>query len=533
MKKLFYILCLAGATLSLTTACSDQDSEITSVQYSRFFSPTTVEARVVDNVNVRLTWKAVTGADSYEVSLVKNAVQNEEEEVNENDVVEVEGTEVKNLKGITMDDLPLVISGLEGKTKYTALVRATGTSNADSKWSGKEFKTGTEQCFQAVDAADITANSIKLTWAEATPEFQVINVQPGDMEYTLTDEDRAAHCATITGLTGETEYTFTAYRNGEQCGMITATTAIDLGNATAVYPEDNLKDVINNAAEGATLALFPGKYQITGETGELSKIIIDKSISIKAARAADRPVINACIHIMNGASLTMSQIILDGTGTDGSQAFEWKDAVSYGAFVIEDCEIKNYTKGFYYFNVAGTVPNVKINNCLIHDITCAGGDMFDSRKGTINMLELTNSTIYNSATGRDLFRDNNSSNPITIICENNTFYNVGSAGVAYRMFYVRSAGNTVSFKNNLVANFSNTRGFSNQAQTNTPVFGNNAYFNCKNLTSLVDGNTESVKFFDTDGRIVENDPFKDAANGDFTLTNEDLIYYQVGAPRWY
>lgn len=531
MKKLFYTIFLAGVTLSLTTACSDQDSEITSVQYSRYFSPTTVEARVIDNVNVRITWDAVTGADSYEVSIVKNALQ-DEEDVNDNDIVEVEGTEVENITGITMDDLPLVVSNLENKTKYTALVRATGTSNENSKWSGREFKTGTEQCFQSVDLENITANSVKLTWAETTPDFNTITVTPGDFEYTLTEADKTSHSATITGLTGETEYTFTAYRNGEECGNITVTTAIDLGNAIAVYPEDNFEDAITNAPEGSTLALFPGTYKVLGETGDLSKIVINKSLSIKAARASDKPVINGCIHITEGASLAINNVVFDGTDTDGSQAFEWRDAVSYGDFALEDCEVKNYGKGFYYFNVAGTLSSVKINNCLIHDITCSGGDMFDSRAGTISRIELTNSTIYNSATGRDLFRDNNTSNAVNIICENNTLYNVGSAGVAYRLFYVRSTGNVISFKNNLVANFINTRGFSDQSKTNTPSFGNNAYFNCQNLTSLIEGNSEAVKFFDTDGRIVTEDPFKDAANGDFTLVNEDLIYYQIGAPRW-
>ncbi|MDY4409148.1 MAG: hypothetical protein SPE53_08500 [Prevotella sp.] len=48
------------------------------------------------------------------------------------------------------------------------------------------------------------------------------------------------------------------------------------------------------------------------------------------------------------------------------------------------------------------------------------------------------------------------------------------------------------FQNNLVANFANTRGFTEQSKTNAPSFGNNAYFNCINLTSLADGNTQAV-----------------------------------------
>ena len=67
MKRLYNILFVVGVAMSFLTSCSDADSELTSIEYSRYFSPTTVEARVVDNVNVRLTWNAVVGADSYEV----------------------------------------------------------------------------------------------------------------------------------------------------------------------------------------------------------------------------------------------------------------------------------------------------------------------------------------------------------------------------------------------------------------------------------------------------------------------------------
>ena len=73
------------------------------------------------------------------------------------------------------------------------------------------------------------------------------------------------------------------------------------------------------------------------------------------------------------------------------------------------------------------------------------------------------------------------------------------------------------------------RGFSDSGNTAIPTFGNNNYFNTTNFISN-DGGT--AKFFDEKGTAL--DPgYKDAANGDFTLSNEDLIYYQVGDPRWY
>lgn len=74
------------------------------------------------------------------------------------------------------------------------------------------------------------------------------------------------------------------------------------------------------------------------------------------------------------------------------------------------------------------------------------------------------------------------------------------------------------------------RGFSDNSNTAEPTFDNNNYFNTKNLVS--EGGDEKAKFFDTDGTTL--DPgYADAANGDFTLSQEDLIYNQVGDPRWF
>jgi hypothetical protein len=42
----------------------------------------------------------------------------------------------------------------------------------------------------------------------------------------------------------------------------------------------------------------------------------------------------------------------------------------------------------------------------------------------------------------------------------------------------------------------------------------------------------TITWFDTAGTVL--DPkFADAANGDFTITNDDVKDKKVGAPRWY
>ena len=69
--------------------------------------------------------------------------------------------------------------------------------------------------------------------------------------------------------------------------------------------------------------------------------------------------------------------------------------------------------------------------------------------------------------------------------------------------------------------------FSNQASTGVPTFKNKNYWNAAALNA--EGG--AGRFIDTESRAL--DPgYANAANGDFTVSNEDIIYYGVGDPRW-
>ncbi|MCQ2203756.1 MAG: DUF4957 domain-containing protein [Bacteroidales bacterium] len=564
--KLKNILMLAGvASLGMgVVACEDRDDEITEAVYARLFSPTGIKASVRNNTNLRVEWTEVAGAESY----IIEAYPNDSTCAGTNTPLRIEG--------ITYDKQPYTIEGLEGNTYYSIRLKAVSAdASKSSAWNWyaengkreKTIKTNGEQIVSEVKEEDITPNGAKIFWTagrDVTNNYFVVTKNGEEVaKFDITSEDNEKGYKELTGLTGESSYKVTLYKSttdkGEVArGSVNFKTAIDLGGAIPVNPGDNLKAIIASAEDGATLALFPGLYNVLTEDGANAKIVVDKSLKIFSVRSNDRAIINGCIHITNGASFEASKIIFDGgvkadaseegiVATDGSQAFEWKDAVVYGSFKLDDCEIKRYTKGFYYANQASTIPSVEINNCLIHDIECSGGDLFDCRKAYIKELTLTENTIWNSAAERDMIRyDNNAANvegagATTIKVEKNTLYNVGSGKVGYRLLYVRwgnvkdGSMQTISFKNNIVANFLNTRGFSNQATTSSPEFAGNFYFNCVNLQSIAEGNTEVITFVDEKGKAVSADPFAGAADGDFTVKNEDMIYAgtQPGASRWY
>ena len=516
---------LGLATLALAS-CGDVADEITSIVYGRNFSPTNLEARVVNRTNVRLTWTPVEGATSYNI------------EVFANDSLSFQGTPDKTITGITAGQIPYTVTGLYGQTQYSFRVQAIteGDASRDSKWSGAYAKTESEQILYTVKDDDITATSVTLRWP-AGEEADLITLNPGGITHTVTAAEVAAGAATIQGLTPETTYTAVLSRQGKARGKIDFTTAIDLGGAIAVNPGDDLAAVVAAAEPGSVLALFPGEYGIkTDEADFGGSLTINKDLSFKSVRAADRAVIKGRIKI-EGASVDLYQVVLDGTGTDGGQCFDFSVAGEVDHLNIDDCEVSNYTKGFFYMNSGLVlVKTITINNCLIHDIVCEGGDFFDCRKGVFQNFTMTNSTVYNCAASRDIFRMDNvgdlSNIAPTIKVDHCTFAAVGNGGANYRFFYVRHAGNKITFTNNIVTDFNNKRGFANQKTTDAaPTLSNNYYWNTKNLLSLAEGNSEAISWFDTTGKEV-NPQFKNAAAGDFTVGDEDIKYYGVGDPRW-
>lgn len=549
LNKYAIILGLAVGSMAMTTSCS-RDEIITEISYDRLFSALKLEAQVRDQIDVRLNWQEVAGAETYKINVYENVNQDGEVEdaTNNQQFIKVpEGASpVRSIEGIKANKIPYIVKALTGQTRYIFEVIAVDANGNQSKGICAEAKTGAEQSFRTVDDSEIEATSVILRWNAEDAEGCTIKVQvKGEegyvVQHEITSEEAANKCAKIEGLSGETTYVaFLKNANNKQRGEIEFTTAIDLGDAIAVNPGDNLNKVIDAAPAGSTLALFPGTYECTNEEGAQTKIKVEKSISIKAVRPAERPVIKGCIQLYAGASLTMSQVVMDGTGSDGSQAFDWKDAGEYDSFILEDCEVKNYTKGFFYINVAAQINTITINNCIIHDIVCSGGDMFDCRAGAYKALNITNNTIYNSAAERDFIRyDDKSSNfpgvvPVITI-DHNTLYKVGNGGANYRLLYVRfggQGGQQISFTNNIVAEFSNARGFSDQGNTTAPSFGGNYYYKTVNLLSLADGNSQAVKFFDEKGTALSANPFENADGADFTIADEDLKYKGAGAPRW-
>lgn len=510
MKK-YIIAAFAFATLmagSITfTACEDID-EVKELNLDRLLSPTNLIAVTRNKVNIEVKWDEVSDAQAYTLELFK---EDPDFAGNAISVVEVKQPSY-------------TFAQLEGETIYYIRIKSTADGHNDSKWSSISRTTESEQIFQPVANEDVTYSSVTLRWP-AGEQATTIILTPSDVApHAVTAEEIQAGAATIEGLTPDCSYT-AVLKNGEKTrGIIDFRTLIDPSQAQIVTPED-FHEKVGAAESGAEFILASGTYNIGGTFD------VTKSITLKALDPSNRPVlIGGKFELKGGASLSMHQLIVDGTGISDVQAFDYKEEGTYDLLELEDCEIRNYDKkGVFYINVAAIVNTITINNCVIHDMEVTGSELFDCRKGAIKELNITNSTIYNCCKGREFIRYDDASSSFTSISPVITVANCTIDGVSNasgkRLLYIRFAGNSIIFKNNLI---SNTIGlFTNQSSTGIPTFDNNNYFNATNLQNPEGGS----KFIDSNGTSV--DPgYANAGAGNFTVSNADIKDYKIGDPRW-
>lgn len=527
MKKYIVSICTLAAICIgsiAVTSCSDPD-EVNDLILDRVLSPTGITARVSQDVNIIVTWDKMKGATSYEVEAYADTPDYDQRT-----------PDVSEATTLTESTL----TNLIGETDYYIRVRAMDENNSSrtSKWIEIMRTTNPEQNMNKVKAGDIQSTAVTVTWTPGIQADAIVctptaaNSTAETVTYNLTATDISSGSATITGLDPETSYRATLKLGEKTRGYATFITNLDMRDATLLTPAEDWVAAIENAAAGSKFALAAGEYTMT-----TAKLQIKNNVTIAAQNSGNLPIINTCIQIYNDASLYLYQVVLDGTGTDGSQAIEYKSAGGFGDLIINGCEIRNYVKGLIYINVAAVPNTIKIDNSIIHDIECSGGDFIDSRSGGWNNLIISSSTIYNCAAKRDILRADDASSKVSASMitsiDKCTFYNVGNGGANYRFFYLRFPGNTNTFTNNVVANFSNTRGFANSGAVGVPTYSNNYYYNCKNLISQAEGNSQAgLVCFDTEGNVLEVNPFANPDNGDFTITDELFQSYGFGDPRW-
>jgi hypothetical protein len=524
MKKRYINNSLLIGMLSLAgVACEDlADPLVEELEVSRVFSPTELTARIRNLTTIELDWKTRADADHYVVEYSEDSLA---------------FTNIVRTVTVAPDALPLQ-QVFDGQTRYSARVKGVSANGIeDSKWTAVTIMTQLENIFLPIQDGDIGAVATTLRWP-ANSDVTHLKVSPGNTERQITAEEKAAGVANVTGLTGETDYTVTLYKGTKQRGQIKFRTLIDIGDATAVHPEDDLNAKIAAAAPGDVLVLFPGDYTVnTGTT-----ILLNKSISLKGLYPTNKPQLHVQFNIENaGTAIDLRDIDFDGDALLTDVLKYNTASVQYGALNIIGCTVHDFTKSLITANAnAAKVPSITIDNCVMTDMITTGGDFIDFRNSHATNLTITNSTFDNCTPARDFVRMDAVASPsglsgtgltATVLIDHCTFFNVcNNLTATRRLTYVRFNTNSVTVKNSIIAQ--STGMYTNQATTTQPVCANNNYFNAPRFYDTTVEVIAGLKV-DNSGTHKTLDPgFANATNGNFTVSNQALKDNQIGDPRW-
>ncbi len=511
VRYIFKSLLIVFLLATTVTGCDYDKELIEELPVNREFAPIDLAVQVRNQINLELNWTVDENVGSYIVEFSKDSL------TFNNIVKTVE---------VLPNELPVLIP-MESETLYSIRVKAISDRGLDdSSWAVTTARTLTEQIFLPGDPSDIRATEVTLRWNPGS-EVTEITFNPGDITHTITQEEKAAGVATVTGLSPETDYTATLLNGTGIRGVKIFETGIDIGAGILVTPEDDLFQMIADAEEGAILVLEPGDY--TDQTGTIT---LDKSITIRGLRAFDKPLLQVNFELVGGAT-DVALIDLDIQGGEGlSDAIRYTGAGNFNSLLISGSVIHDYARSFVAGNQSDAIlQNLIIENSIVYNVLTGGGDFIDFRNSDVLDLHINTSTFYNVAPSRDFIRldasgtSNNAGLTANILIENTTIY-ASSDNSSSRLLYIRFVSNDVTVRNTLIAE-TESEGYADRSGIDeSPTFSNNNYFNAP-------GFYDSSQYIYDGGNYTTLDPgFVDPESGDFTITNQTLIDNNVGDPRW-
>ena len=512
-NKISMCLCM-GALVLGAASCSEPDDVITSVQYDRLFSPTEVGARVRNRTAVEVSWQTRNAkVDQYTVEISTD---------------EAFGSIAKSVTAVAS---PVTIAGLDGETDYFVRVKASAEGIPESKWSpSAKFTTDTENIYLPQEDGDVTSSSVILRWTpgETVESIEVLDKSGATVKsQSVSAAESAEGVAKVDGLTKDTEYTFALKRNGKTRGKVTIATLPDYIPVYAGVNVD-LQAVIDEAEAGKTIMLLPAKdgstseFTFASESGDAStkELTISKNVAISCL--STKPVSANIKFVLAGADgFSVSNLKLVGKSSD----LFIKVSSASGTIAVEAVEAIGYKN---FLNDPGendcTVDELMVKNSYFHDFTGGRFIDFQKKKVGITVVNFKQNTIANSCKGQDLFRFDYAAGKMpTINFENNTIYKVDATSKG--IMYVRSnkAGDKAfqaNIKNNVFAECAEGTFFSQDSKTDGIEYSGNYYWNAPSLlVPKADGLT-----YDNTPKATNLDPkFKNAAKGDFSITNDDII----------
>ena len=460
----------------------------------------------------------------------------------------------------TLTSSPVVLSGLDGDSKYYMRVKAMSSTVNESKWvyykDGSSFKTKAEQIFNNVEATDLFEDHVNLSWTPGADVTHITYANANDAEniqtINLTAEEKAAGKYTLAGLQPTSTYTITIYKNDVKRGQLQITTPTAMPAADYKYSlasdvtviSQTLIDEIAEQAKakagnatnysatigipaGAKVALYGTNDTDGGKTnvtipdgmsvtffglagGETPTITLDKNFDVAGSHAFIK-FQNVKLE-ENGAGYFINQ----------------SKACTISEFTLEDCEVSNIKTSFFRIqgSDAKSIGKLTLKNSIFTKL-CAGYGFIHidagSGKGHLDNVEIDGCTFNSICVTGKVFIYSNKKDMQDITIKNSTFYNCNGNGQFFVDFNVDTFGPSTFTIENCIFGKSADEATNKNIRSKTPATVANS-FRTTDFFKVIKG------VIDTE--FSSEQLFTDPANGNFTI-KAGTLKEKAGDPRWY
>lgn len=455
---------------------------------------------------------------------------------------------------------PVVLSGLDGDSKYYMRVKAMSSTSNESKWvyykDGSSFKTKAEQIFNNVEATDLFEDHVNLSWTPGAEVTHITYANANDVEniqtINLTDEEKTAGKYTLSGLQPTSTYTITIYKNDVKRGQLQVTTPAampaanfkySLASDVTVISQDLIDEIAEKAKAaagnetnysatigipaGAKVALYGTNDSDGGKTnvtipdgmsvtffglagGETPTITLDKNFDIAGSHAYIK-FQNVKLE-ENGAGYFINQ----------------SKACTVSEFTLEGCEVSNVKTSFFRIQGkdAKSIGKLTLKNSIFTNL-CAGYGFIHidagSGAGHLDNVEIDGCTFNSICVTGKVFIFSKKTDMQDITIKNSTFYNCNGNGQYFVDFNTDSFGPNTFLIENCIFGKSADEATNKNIRSKTPATVANS-FRTTDFFKVIKG-VNDTEFSSTQ-------LFTDPANGNFTI-KAGTLKEKAGDPRWY
>ena len=460
----------------------------------------------------------------------------------------------------TLTSSPVVLSGLDGDSKYYMRVKAMSSTANESKWvyykDGSSFKTKAEQIFNNVEATDLFEDHVNLSWTPGAEVTHITYANANDVEniqtINLTDEEKAAGKYTLSGLQPTSTYTITIYKNDVKRGQLQVTTPAampaanfkySLASDVTVISQDLIDEIAEKAKAAAgnetnysaTIGIPAGAkvvlYGTNDSDGGKTNVTIPDGMSVTffGLAGGETPTITLDKNFDIAGSHTYIKFQNVKLEENGAGYFiNQNKACTVSEFTLEDCEVSNVKTSFFRIQGkdAKSIGKLTLKNSIFTNL-CAGYGFIHidagSGAGHLDNVEIDGCTFNSICVTGKVFIFSKKTNMQDITIKNSTFYNCNGNGQYFVDFNTDSFGPNTFLIENCIFGKSADEATNKNIRSKTPATVANS-FRTTDFFKVIKG-VNDTEFSSTQ-------LFTDPANGNFTI-KAGTLKEKAGDPRWY